>query len=233
MRANGGQRKWLPAFFALTVAGAGVLVTVITRKPDISAAAPAMHVDATTSAAGGSTNLRETAHHDSQQGTGQRALEIERALVSNNPQKREAAFDVALPELLAADPASVVDLVARQEGEARRTLRDEVVRQWIRKDRDAAVMWIGSFDGEERNASATVAMRTLAAIEPAQAVAVANEFGVGLDDGSLDHIVQIWVTEKPDECLRWLESQPDNPQTAQLRARVEQVRAQASADAPN
>lgn len=230
VRANGGQHKWLPAFFALAVAGAGVLAVVITEKQETRIAAPAVLTHATTSVAAGSTIRPEPAHHDSQQGIGKHALEIERALISNNQHQREAAFNVALPELLSEDPSSVVDLVARQEGEARSTLRDEVVRQWIRRDRNAAVMWIGSFDGEERDASAIIAMRTLAAIDPAQAVAVANEFNVGRDDGSLEHIVQIWATEKPEECLRWLESQPENPQTAQLRARVEPLLARSSTD---
>ena len=223
MRANGGQRKWLPAFFALAVASAGVLVLVITRREHTNGAIPAAAGNAISSLTHGLAPGSRPVHHDSQQKNGQRQLEIERALVSNNPRQREAAFDVVLPELLASDPGSVVDLVARQEGEARNMLRDEVVREWIRKDRDAAVIWMGSFEGDERKASAIVAMQTLAAIEPAQAVAVANEFGIGRDDGSLEHIVQIWATEKPDECLRWLESQPDNPQTAQLRARIEQT----------
>jgi hypothetical protein len=84
---------------------------------------------------------------------------------------------------------------------------------------------MGSLENEwERKASATIAMRTLAAIEPAQAIAVADEFGVGRDDGSLEHIVQIWATENFDECMKWLETQPDNARTAQLRARIEQVR---------
>jgi hypothetical protein len=89
---------------------------------------------------------------------------------------------------------------------------------------------MGSLEGDERKASAIVAMRTLAAIEPAQAVAVADEFGVGRDDGSLEHIVQMWATENFDECLRWLDTRPDNALTAQLRTRVEQVRAQSSPD---
>jgi hypothetical protein len=164
---------------------------------------------------------------DPRERNGQLVLEIERAMVSNNPQQREKAFNFLLPELLESEPARVIDLVARQQGETRDALRDEVVRLWIRKDRVAAMEWMGSFEDEgERNASATIAVRTLAAIEPAQAVAVADQFGVGRDDGSLEHIAQIWATENFDEAERWLETQPDNPQTAPLRARIEQVREQ-------
>ena len=67
-------------------------------------------------------------------------LEIERALVARDPQQRETAFNFLLPELLQAEPQRVVDMVARQEpGEARDALRDEVARQWITRDRDAAI----------------------------------------------------------------------------------------------
>ena len=157
----------------------------------------------------------------------QRLLEIERALVSSDPLVRDAAFNVALPELLDSQPAWVMDLVARQQGETRDALRDEVVRLWIRKDRDAALMWMGTFESEaERRAGATIAMRTLAAIEPAQAIAVADQFDVGRDDGSLEHIAQIWATEDPEAATKWLETQPDNARTAPLRARIEQVREQ-------
>ena len=167
------------------------------------------------------------ARRDPRERSEQLVLEIERALVSSDAQHRDSAFNVSLPELLELEPARVVELVARQEGEKRDVLRDEVVRLWIREDRDAALVWMGSFQNEwERVASATIAMRTLAAIEPAQAVAVADQFGIGRDDGSLEHIVQIWATENFDDCAKWLETQPDNAQTSQLRTRVEQVRKQ-------
>ena len=158
----------------------------------------------------------------------QLALEIERALVARDPQHRETAFNLLLPELIRADPARVVDIVARQQpGEARDLLRDEVARQWITLDRDAATEWIGSLEQSERRASATIAVRTLAAKDPAQAIEVADRFGVGRDDGSLEHMVQIWATENPDAAMRWLDSQPpDDPRTVQLKARIEQVRAQ-------
>ena len=233
-RANGGQRKTLPAILALTVAGAGALVLVFSNDGDVNVA----HGPAPQSSRAGlvaeATPRADVSHQGLHEAGRQRQREIELALVSNNPQQRDAAFGLALPELLDLDPGSVVELVARQENEARNILRDEVVRLWIRKDRDAAMIWMGSFENEwERKASAVTAMRTLAAINPAQAVAVADEFDVGRDDGSLEHIVQIWATENFDECMRWLSTRPDNPQTSQLRARVEQVREQASPDERN
>lgn len=156
----------------------------------------------------------------------QLALAIERALVSRDSQHRETAFNVVLPELLREEPNRVIDMVSRQQpGESRDALRDEVARQWITKDRDAAIEWMNSLEPADRTASATIATRTLAAIEPALAIAVADQFGVGLDDGSLEHMVQIWATEQPDEAMRWIEGQPPGePRAAQLRARIEHVR---------
>jgi hypothetical protein len=155
------------------------------------------------------------------------ALAIERALVARDPKQRETAFAFILPELIDQDPQRVIAMVARQEpGDARDTLRDEVARQWITKDRDAAVAWMKSFDRAESEASATIAVRTLAAIAPSQAIYVADQFGIGRSDGSLEHMVQIWATEDLDEATRWIETQPDDARTAQLRARIEQVREQ-------
>jgi hypothetical protein len=228
-RVNGGRRKTLPAILALTVAAAGAFVLFLSSDRGVNvASAPAPNSPRPSLAAEAVLRL-EISHQGLHEAGRQRQLEIERALVSNNPRQRDAAFGLLLPELLDLDSARVVELVARQEGETRNNLRDEVVRLWIRKDRDAAVMWMASFENEwERKASAAVAMRTLAAINPAQAIAVAGEFDAGRDDGSLEHIVQIWAAENFDECMRWLESRPDSPQTAQLRARIEQVREPAS-----
>jgi hypothetical protein len=161
----------------------------------------------------------------------QLALEIDRALAARDPQQRETAFNSLLPELLRAEPARVVGIVSRQQsGEARDVLRDEVTRQWITLDRDAAIEWIGSLDEAERRSSATTAMRTLSASDPAQAIHVADLFGVGRDDGSLEYIVQIWATENPDAAMRWIDRQPpDDPRTVQLKARIDQVRAQKGA----
>jgi len=158
----------------------------------------------------------------------QLALELERALAASDAQQRETALNVLLPELLQAEPARVVGIVARQEpGAVRDALREEVTRQWITLNRDAAIEWIGSLDQAERHSSATIAMRTLAAGDPAQAIQVADQFGVGRDDGSLEYIVQIWATEDAGAAMRWIDRQPPNdPRTIQLKARIEQVRAQ-------
>jgi len=152
---------------------------------------------------------------------------IERALVAGNPQLREAAFTFLLPELLQVEPARVVEMVKKQQpGEARDALRDEVARHWIMRDREAAVAWIKSLENNtERLDSAEVAISTLAPVAPDQAIEVADQFGIGRDNGYLEQLVQNWAEADLEAATRWAESQPDNAQSAPLRARIDQVRA--------
>ena len=113
-------------------------------------------------------------------------------------------------------------MVVRQPaGESRDALREELARQCITLDSEAAVTWLQSL-GDDRAAGARVAVRALAAISPAQAIDVADRLNVGRDDGSVEHILQIWAMESPREAQRWLENQPDSARTAQLRARLPQ-----------
>jgi hypothetical protein len=158
-------------------------------------------------------------------------LEIERALAARDPRQRETAFTFLLPELLQVEPARVVEMVARQQpGEARDALRTEVARQWITRDREAAVGWMKSLENEaERQQSAETAVASLSAIAPGQAVEVADQFGIGRDNGYLEHMVQMWAEGNIDEAERWLASQPDDARTAPLRARIERVREQKQA----
>ena len=227
---HGGRRFALPAIFALTsVAAAALALTIAMGFAHEPGSGPVVtHPIVSMPAA--KPARADAAKRDTRELREQLLPGIERALVSSDSRQRETAFNESLPKLLDEEPARVIDLVARQDGETRTTLRDEVVRIWIRKDRDAALVWMGSFENEwERKASATIAIRTLAAIEPAQAIAVADQFGVGRDDGSLEHMVQIWATEDLDGAVKWLETQPDNTNTAQLRARIEYVRVQRTA----
>ena len=119
-------------------------------------------------------------------------------------------------------------MVARQEpGEARDVLRDEVAQQWVTRDRDAAIRWMKSFENQaERTHVAQVAVDSLAAIAPEQAIYVAHEFGLGVDNGYLERLVQLWAEASLPDAERWLATQPDDARTAPLRARIERVRDQ-------
>jgi len=154
-------------------------------------------------------------------------MSIERALVARDPQQRETAFTFLLPELLQVEPARVVQMMKKQEpGEARDALRREVARQWVMRDREAAVGWIKSLENDaERRDAAEIAVSALAAVAPDQAIEVADQFGIGRDNGYLEHLVQIWAESDLDAATQWARSQPDNAQSAQLRARIDQVRA--------
>ena len=107
----------------------------------------------------------------------------------------------------------------------RDVLLDAVARQWSRLDRGATVRWLQSLDSEdEKRAGARAAVDSLAAGAPEQAIYVADQFGVGRDDGSLEHLVQMWAETDLEAALRWLKTQPDDAKTAPLRARIELVR---------
>ena len=69
----------------------------------------------------------------------------------------------------------------------------------------------------------------IASRDPAGAIALADELGVGRDDGSVEHLVQIWAVEDPEAAWRWIETQPEGSRTDELRARINQARQQASA----
>jgi hypothetical protein len=158
------------------------------------------------------------------------ALEIERALVARDPQDRETAFTFLLPELVQVEPQRVVDMVAEQEpGEARDTLRTELARQWISRDRDAAIEWIQSLDAGERRASAYAAMQAIAPTAPEQAMYLAERFDIGRDDGYLEHLIQIWAAADLEGAKRWLAAQPPGPRRDQLAARIDHARRQAGA----
>lgn len=108
------------------------------------------------------------------------ALEIEHALVANDPQRREAAFTFLLPELIQVEPRRVAEMFARQKpGEARDTLRGEIARQWIARDPAAAIAWMKSLDDHERQASAAAAVSSIAPHSPAEAVVLARAMGLG------------------------------------------------------
>lgn len=150
---------------------------------------------------------------------------VERALAARDPQRREVVFTFLVPELVQVAPQRLVELVQREEpGEARDTLRGELARQWISRDRDAAVGWMKSLGDQERRAAAMEAVRVLADIAPDQAISVADELGVGRDDGFLERLVQGWSEDNLPEVDRWLATQPEGSRKAQLRARAEIVR---------
>jgi hypothetical protein len=106
---------------------------------------------------------------------------IELALVTRDPLAREAVFTFLLPELLQVEPRLAVDLFEAQRGEPRDVLRTEIARQWVSRDRDAAIDWMKTLGEDERRASAQAAVRTLGPVSAEQALYVAEQLDVGRD----------------------------------------------------
>jgi hypothetical protein len=157
---------------------------------------------------------REAREHDARL-----EIDIERALHARDGQARETAFTFLLPELIQVAPERVIALVARQKpGEPRDVLRMEVARQWITRDRDAAMRWIRSLAEPERRAAALDAVNGLTPVAPEQAIYVADAFDIGRDDGTIDGLVRNWAKDNASEVQRWLATQPEGARTAQLRA---------------
>jgi hypothetical protein len=159
----------------------------------------------------------------------QLAVAIERSLVARDPHQRETAFTFLVPELLQVEPKRVMAMVAKQEpGEVRDLLLDEVARVWIQADKSAATAWIKSLDEAERKSAANTAVAVIASRDPPGAIELADQLGVGHDDGSLAHLVQLWAVEDPEAAWRWIETQPEGPRTDELRARIKLARQQSS-----
>lgn len=164
---------------------------------------------------------REAREHDARL-----EASIERALHAPDPMARETAFTFLLPELIQVAPDRAVAMLARQKpGEPRDVLRMEIARQWITRDRDAAMRWIGSLEEPERRAAAQDAVRELTPIAPEQAIHVADAFGIGREDGTIDRLVRDWAKDNAREVERWLATQPESARTSQLRAHVSRAAA--------
>jgi hypothetical protein len=104
--------------------------------------------------------------------------EIERALASNHPQDLETVFTFLLPELLQIGPERVGAMVDDlPPGRSRDLLRDEVARQWIGRDPDAAIQWMESLQPEsEQRAAVKEAMDVLSHVDVALANSLAKRF---------------------------------------------------------
>jgi len=146
---------------------------------------------------------------------------LQDAVSSQDSKWREAAFVFLLPELLQVEPQRLVELVARQApGPARDLLRTELAQLWIGRDARAAVAWMKSLGEADQKAAALTALTTIAPANPLQAIGLALEFDVGLRDGTVDRLVQLWAADDPPAARRWLETQPREPRIDPLRDRL-------------
>ena len=161
-------------------------------------------------------------------------LEIERALASIDEVERGRAYTQLLPALIAIDPVAVERLV---ESCPAGPVRDQLLRHaalgWSAANLDGAIEWVTAMkDDAERDIAATEIVSEVAQADPAHAIEVSDLFRVGRNDGTVEHIAQLWAVENLKASLDWVEAQPPGAPRDQLLARIIAVQAEtAPADA--
>lgn len=155
-------------------------------------------------------------------------LEIERALLSVDDARRDRAYRQLLPALIKLDPEAVEQLVASwPTGPSREELLRNTAHAWSTVSVDGAVGWASDIrDDDERTIVAAEITSHVAQADPARAIGISDQFGIGRKDGTVERIVQIWAMENLQESLTWAENQPQGPRRDQLVARIATVQAQ-------
>jgi hypothetical protein len=141
---------------------------------------------------------------------------------------RDRAFMLQLTELIAHDPARAGQLVlAREPGAGRDEGLRHFIRHWAATDLGSVVAWVGTLTEEnDRQIAARAVTAQVAQDDPAGAIELAQLFHTGLDDGSVEHLMQLWTEASPREALDWTVRRPAGPWRDRLLARVAHVRAQ-------
>jgi hypothetical protein len=105
--------------------------------------------------------------------------ELEKAVLSRDQDRREAAFVFILPELVQQEVTRVVDVLERlPKGEPRDTLRKQLTRHWVSQDSASAIRWMKTLPDAERRSSVVTAVEMLFAQNPALAAELAEELGM-------------------------------------------------------
>jgi hypothetical protein len=156
------------------------------------------------------------------------ADEISHALRSGSAAERDRAFNELLPRLIAQDPATAGHLaLAWEPGPLRDEFLRHVIRLWSAADIGGAVTWLTSLlHDPDRHTAATAATSQVAQSDPAGAIELSALLRTNREDGSLEHLAQLWTEEKPREAQDWIVGQPTSPLRDRLLARIAHVRAQ-------
>lgn len=156
------------------------------------------------------------------------ADEITRTLRQGPATDRDRGIGQLLPRLVAADPAAAGHLaLAWEPGAAHDELLRQVIRLWAEHDLSGAITWLTSLlDVSDRALAAGAAITQVAQTDRAGALDLAQALKVGLDDGSLEHMAQVWTEEEPLAAVSWVTTQPAGLMRDRLVARIAWVRAQ-------
>jgi len=163
-------------------------------------------------------------------------LQIGRALASADDEERERAYSHLLPELIAIDPAAMKRLV---ENYPAGTIREQLLRRtahtWSAVNLQEAIAWAkGVNEDGERVVAATEIVSQVRQTDPGHAIEVSDVFGIGRNDGTVEHIALLWATQNLQAALEWSEAQPPGPPRDQILARIVTVETERSpADAAN
>lgn len=154
--------------------------------------------------------------------------EIDQALRDGSAAKRDRALYVLMPRLVASDPGVAAQLALTwKAGLLREELLRQLVLSWIPGDTQSALKWLTSLpEPADRNLAAAAAIDFLAQNDPASAIELSLLLGLGTQDGSVEHKVQLWTEEKPKEAVAWALARPAGAERDQLLARIAYVRAQ-------
>jgi hypothetical protein len=140
---------------------------------------------------------------------------------------RDRAINILLPQLIAQDPLAAVRLVESWlAGPLRDDLLQQLARQWAATDLNAAAAWLTTLPASDRQHVAAATIAQVVQSDPAGAIRIAEALGTGVDDGSVERIVQLWTEESPGEAIAWVRTRPADPLRDRLVMRIAHVRSQ-------
>jgi len=139
----------------------------------------------------------------------------------------DRALSLFLPQLLVRDPLEAARLIETwPPGPERDELLGALARLWSASDLRSAMAWLSTLADPDRTVAATAAVAQLRQADPAGALAVAEAFQIGIANGQLEHIAQLWTEDQPAEAIAWVKSRPASPVRDRLLARVAYARVQ-------
>lgn len=154
--------------------------------------------------------------------------DIYQALDSADSAQHDLVSTKLLPSLILLDPRVAGYLAENWDlGPVREELLRQVAGEWTKQNPAQAIEWAANLkDTSERTDALGNACIQISQSNPAQAVATAERFGVGKNDGILDNATQLWASQDPSAALGWAQGQPPGEQRDRLMTRIVFVEAQ-------
>lgn len=154
--------------------------------------------------------------------------QIALALRSGSAAERDHALYRLLPRLIADDPSAAGHLaLAWEPGLLRDEFLRQVIHHWSEADIGGVLTWLTALlDADDRRLAAATTTAQVAQADPAGALDLSQVLRVGLEDGSFEHLAQLWTEEEPAAAVNWVMAQPAGPVRDRLLARIAWVRGQ-------